>query len=78
MDYETRPLNDNSDQAVRERDHQQGIAEDAKLDITVELTIDGKSVYRKFRTYAVSDIDWNPHINDMAESIAKSEEDPIK
>jgi hypothetical protein len=78
MEYDRPPLNLDTDEAVRDREQKQKMVEDAKHDITVELTIDGKSIHRTFRALDVSHIDWNPQIADMAETIAKSEEDPIK
>lgn len=70
MDYEARPLNDDSDAAVRAREAK--AANGDKLDVTVELTVNGQSLYRRFHTYNVSHIDWNPIVADMADTIEKA------
>jgi hypothetical protein len=66
---EPRPLNDDSDEAIREREHKQGIADDGKLDIVIELTIDGRTASRMFRLEDVAHQDWNPIVADMAEKL---------
>jgi hypothetical protein len=48
----------------------QELDEDAFLQITVELIVNGQSLYRKLRARDVAHIDWNPIINDLAEKIS--------
>lgn len=74
MDFEPRAVVDDSDRAIREREDKQQMQDDGMLHITIELTIDGQCVHRNFRTEDVAHIDWNPQINDMADTIAKSKE----
>ena len=33
------------------------------------MEVDGDDVYRDFRAHEISDIDWNPIINDMADTL---------
>ncbi len=51
--------------------------EDAFLQITVELTVDGKNVLRKFRARDVEHINWNPVINSMADTMTSQSFDEI-
>lgn len=71
MDHDSRPILDDSVEANREREHKMGIADDAKHDICIELTIDEQTVSRKFRLEDVAHRDWNPVVNSMADEIER-------
>lgn len=71
MDPNNRPILDDSVEANREREHKQGIADDAKHDICIELTIDEQTVSRRFRLEDVAHRDWNPIINGMSDEIER-------
>ena len=49
-------------------------ADAARKFITVTLTVNGEQLARNFRAHELSDIKWDPIINDMADTIAKSQE----
>lgn len=74
-DYVAPSLIGDSEQATRKAEVKaadQWEAEHAKKDIVVAITVDGTELHRNFRAHEVSDIDWNPVINDMADTIDKS------
>lgn len=74
MDIERTPLDLDTPEAARKHENKLDMADDAKLDIGIELIVNGQPLLRKFRAEDVSHIDWNPIINDMADTIARSKE----
>lgn len=65
-------LTESQEQREERRQHAQWEAEQALPKVTVELTIDGRSMTRTFRLADTAHMNWNPILNHMAEVIAKN------
>lgn len=74
MDEFSRPLIDDEAADQKLVDAKEMERWEAKKEITIELIVDGQSLVRKFRADEVAHIDWNPIINDMADTIVHGNE----